>query len=79
MAKSITSGSLPAGRGSWKSCHLKNPSRRAGALSQQVNKKLHSFFPAGLRGTCLVFFFYIVSNCFYPIGHPPWAAITSPI
>jgi hypothetical protein len=44
MAKSITSGSLPAGR--------------------QVNKKLHSFFPAGLRGTCLVFFFYIVINCF---------------
>jgi hypothetical protein len=27
-------------------------------------KKLHSFFPAGLRGTCLVFFFYIVINCF---------------
>jgi len=25
---------------------------------RQVNKKLHSFFPASLRGTCLVFFFY---------------------
>jgi hypothetical protein len=25
-------------------------------------KKLHSFFPAGLRRTCLVFFFYIVIN-----------------
>jgi hypothetical protein len=48
----------------WKSCHFKNPSRRAAHLAQQVNKKLHPFFPAGLRGTCLVFFFYIVINCF---------------
>ena len=57
---------LPAGMCPWKSCRFKNPSRRATRrathLAQQVNKKLHSFFPAGLRGTCLVFFFYIVIN-----------------
>jgi len=40
---------------SWKSCHFTIP----------FNKKLHFFFPAGLRGTCLVFFFYIVINCFW--------------
>jgi hypothetical protein len=34
------------------------------AESKTPSSLLHSFFPAGLRGTCLVFFFYIVINWF---------------
>ena len=50
---------------SWKSCHFKNPSRRAAHLAQQVNKKLH-FFPRYGVTRFLLQFLQNLSNAYPP-------------